>query len=74
MIDRGTPGGLGDTNSFFYDEFPMVEWLEANGYDVSYFTDMDSDRNGADPAAPDLPVSGHDEYWSGNQMANVTAA
>ena len=23
---------------FFYAEYPMIRWLEANGYDVSYFT------------------------------------
>jgi hypothetical protein len=75
LIDRGTPGGLGDTNSFFYDEFPMVQWLEQNGYDTSYFTDMDSDRNGSLIQNHQIFLSvGHDEYWSGNQMANVTAA
>src|SRR6185437_10734063 len=30
----------------FYAEYPMVRWLEANGYNVSYFTSMDADRNG----------------------------
>ena len=25
----------------------MVRWLEANGYDVSYFTGVDSDRRGS---------------------------
>ena len=28
----------------FNAEYPMVRWLEANGYDVSYFTGVDSDR------------------------------
>jgi hypothetical protein len=75
LIDRGTPGGLGDTNSFFYDEFPMVSWLEQNGYDVSYFTDMDADRSGSLILNHQIYMdAGHDEYWSGNQMANVTAA
>jgi methionine-rich copper-binding protein CopC len=75
LIDRGTPGGLGDTNSFFYDEFPMVEWLEQNGYAVSYFTDVDADRNGALILNHQIYMDvGHDEYWSGNQMANITAA
>ena len=32
----------------FNAEYPMVRWLERNGYDVSYFTDVDSDRNGAE--------------------------
>ena len=26
----------------------MVRWLEANGYDVSYFTGVDTDRRGAE--------------------------
>jgi hypothetical protein len=75
LIDRGTTGGLGDTNQFWYDEYPMVRWLEQNGYDVSYFTDMDSDRYGSLIQNHQVFLStGHDEYWSGNQMANVTAA
>ena len=35
----------------------MVRWLERNGYDVSYFTDVDSDRHGVrDPRAQGLHV------------------
>ena len=53
----------------------MVRWLEANGYDVSYFTDVDSDRNGALIKNHQVFMSnGHDEYWSGGQRANVEAA
>ncbi|MCU1465706.1 MAG: hypothetical protein JWM72_1634, partial [Actinomycetia bacterium] len=61
---------------FFNAEFPMVRWLEANGYDVSYVSGIDGDR------APAAQIEqhkvfmsvGHDEYWSGNQRANVEAA
>ncbi len=53
----------------------MVRWLEANGYDVSYFTDVDADRIGAEITEHDAFLSvGHDEYWSGRQRANVEAA
>ena len=31
----------------FNAEYPMVRWLEANGYNVSYTTGIDSDRRGA---------------------------
>ena len=59
----------------FNAEYPMVRWLEANGYDVSYFTDVDSDRNGALIKNHQVFMSnGHDEYWSGGQRANVEAA
>ncbi|HKV64346.1 MAG TPA: DUF4082 domain-containing protein, partial [Candidatus Acidoferrum sp.] len=59
----------------FNAEYPMVRWLEANGYDVTYFTDMDSDRNGSLITQHKVFMSvGHDEYWSGGQRANVEAA
>src|SRR5262250_1732357 len=32
----------------FNAEYPMIRWLEANGYNVSYFTGVDSDRRGAE--------------------------
>ena len=46
----------------------MVRWLERNGYDVSYFTGVDSDRFGAEILEHEAFLSvGHDEYWSGAQ-------
>src|SRR5262249_8147964 len=72
---RGLPGGEGSYNSFFHAEYPMVRWLEANGYNVSYSTDVDSDRRGAEIREHKVYMSvGHDEYWSGGQRANVEAA
>ena len=59
----------------FYAEYPMVRWLEANGYNVSYFTGVDSDRRGAEIREHEVFLSvGHDEYWSAGQRANVEAA
>jgi Domain of unknown function (DUF4082)/Bacterial Ig-like domain/Bacterial Ig domain len=59
----------------FNSEYPMVRWLEANGYDVTYFSGMDTDRNGSLLLQHKVFMSvGHDEYWSGGQRANVEAA
>jgi hypothetical protein len=59
----------------FNAEYPMVRWLERNGYDVSYETGVDSDRFGSLIRNHKVFVSsGHDEYWSGPQRANVEAA
>ena len=59
----------------FNAEYPMVRWLERNGYDVSYFTGVDGDRRGAELREHGAFLSvGHDEYWSGTQRANVEAA
>jgi hypothetical protein len=53
----------------------MVRWLEQNGYDVSYFTGVDAARNGGLIKNHQIYMtSGHDEYWSGPQRANVEAA
>lgn len=59
----------------FNAEYPMIRWLERNGYDVSYFTDVDSDRRGSEILEHKVFLSvGHDEYWSAGQRANVEAA
>jgi hypothetical protein len=60
---------------FFSAEYPMLRWLEANGYDVSYSTGVDTDRNGQLITQHKIFMSvGHDEYWSGGQRAGVEAA
>jgi hypothetical protein len=59
---------------FFSNEYNMLHWLEANGYDVSYFTGVDADRNGSVIIQHRVFMSvGHDEYWSRSQRANVEA-
>jgi Domain of unknown function (DUF4082)/Bacterial Ig-like domain/Bacterial Ig domain len=59
----------------FAAEYPMVRWIERNGYDVSYFTGVDTDRDGSELLEHDAFLSvGHDEYWSAQQRANVEAA
>jgi len=59
----------------FNAEYPMVRWLEANGYDVSYFTGVDSARYGNLLLNHKVFMSvGHDEYWAGVQRTNVEAA
>jgi hypothetical protein len=58
-----------------YAEWPMVKYLEANGYDVSYVAAKDVDTGAALLTNHKLFMStGHDEYWSASQRANVTAA
>ena len=62
-------------NMVFNAEYPCVRWLEANGYDVTYFTGVDSDRRGEEIRKHRLFLSvGHDEYWSLEQRRHVEAA
>ena len=59
----------------FNSEYPMVRWLERNGYDVSYFADVDTHRLGAEILEHRVYLSvGHDEYWSREMRENVKAA
>ena len=59
----------------FNAEYPMVRFLESNGYNVSYFSGIDADRSGALIQNHKTFLSvGHDEYWSAAQRANVEAA
>jgi hypothetical protein len=70
-----TTRGTGAEDAPFNAEYPMVRWLERNGYDVSYFTGVDAARRGAKILNHKTYMSvGHDEYWSGEQRANVEAA
>ena len=59
----------------FNAEYPMVRFLESNGYNVSYFSGVDADRSGALILNHKTFLSvGHDEYWSAAQRTNVEAA
>lgn len=60
---------------FFEREIRMVRWLEREGYDVTYVTNIDTHQK------PDLLLShkaflsvGHDEYWSWQMRSNVERA
>lgn len=60
---------------YLYAEYPMIRWLEANGYDVTYLSSVDTARNGALIKNHRLYLSvGHDEYASGPKRASVEAA
>ncbi len=58
-----------------YAEYPMIRFMEANGYDVSYISGLDTETQGSLLLNHKMFVSsGHDEYWSGNQRSNVESA
>ncbi len=60
---------------FFGPDYPMVRWLEANGYDMSYMAGVDVERTPALVLNHRVLLSvGHDEYWSAGQRASVEAA
>jgi hypothetical protein len=60
---------------YFVFEYPFTYWLEREGYDVTYCSNLDTHRGTAalSRAAGFLSV-GHDEYWTVEMYANVRAA
>ncbi|HEY6507078.1 MAG TPA: N,N-dimethylformamidase beta subunit family domain-containing protein, partial [Vicinamibacterales bacterium] len=75
---RAGGGGSGSSEDWLFNaEYPMVRWLERNGYDVAYTTDvdMDLDPTPVTPALHRVLLSvGHDEYWSAAERAKFEAA
>jgi hypothetical protein len=63
---RGQSSGFGVSNFVFYAEYPMVRWLEANGYNVSYSTGVDTDRSGAEIVEERQELCGH--RWNGRRV------
>ena len=56
-------------------EYPMIRWLERNGYDVTYTSCNDVARHGSKLLNHKVFISvGHDEYWSKSMWDNVVAA
>lgn len=50
---------------FFDWDFPMIRWLEREGYNVTYITDVDAHADAGYLAGRRALLSvGHDEYWS----------
>ncbi|ACL41861.1 conserved hypothetical protein [Pseudarthrobacter chlorophenolicus A6] len=70
-----TAGDAQGQNWLMYAEYPMIRFLEANGYDVSYLSGLDAATRGPLLLNHKSFLSvGHDEYWSAEQRTNVTAA
>jgi hypothetical protein len=66
----------GGNSYLWYAEYQMIQFMEREGYNVSYTDDVDLATQA--PATLEqhktILFSGHDEYWSSSERANVTAA
>lgn len=72
IVDQPLSQGSGE---FLLWEYPLAFWLEREGYDVSYVSNLDTH---ADPAglrrAKGFLSTGHDEYYSLEMFGNLKAA
>src|SRR6266481_1006040 len=72
ILDAPLSTGSGE---FMVWEFPLAYWMEAQGYDVTYISNLDTH---ADPAglarAKGFLSVGHDEYYSTEMYQNLRGA
>jgi uncharacterized repeat protein (TIGR02543 family) len=73
--DGGGSDILFQASGLLRAEYPMLRWLEKNGYDVSYFTALDAERRGSEILGHRVYLSaGRDTAWSSRQRASIEAA
>lgn len=77
-FDRPHNNVFDDLNWVLRTEFPLIYWLERQGYNVTYTEDTAVDRLGSSqlrsPRTKVLAFAGHAEYWTKKQFDKVLAA
>jgi hypothetical protein len=72
VVDAKKTQGSGE---FLLWEYPLAFWMEKEGYDVSYISNVDTHADGAGLLRAKAFISvGHDEYWSREMYDNMLAA
>jgi len=72
VVDAPLSQGSGE---FLLWEFPLAYWMEKEGYDVSYISNVDTHADAAGLLRAKGWISvGHDEYWSRQMYDNMLAA
>ena len=62
-------------NNMLTWEYNMTRWLESQGYDLSYYTNLDVSTNPWQLYSQKIFLSvGHDEYWSMDERNHVQQA
>ena len=72
LVKRPASVGSGE---FLHWEFPLSYWMEQQGYDVSYLSNLDTHKDGPGlQRAKGFISVGHDEYWTREMYDNAIAA
>jgi hypothetical protein len=72
IFDAPLSTGSGE---FLLWEFPIAFWLEQQGYDITYISNLDTHSEAAGLLRAKAILSvGHDEYWSIEMFENLQAA
>lgn len=76
---NGYPAGFepqtNGSGEFLMTEYPLSYWLEKEGYDVTYISNIDTHEDGPGLLRGKVFLSvGHDEYWTPQMFDNVAKA
>jgi hypothetical protein len=75
LLPTGFEPMTNGSGEFFLTEFPLAYWLEREGYDVTYISNVDTHTSGDALQRGRVFLSvGHDEYWTKEMFDNVTKA
>ena len=65
-------GSIDGAGNFIVWDFPLIRWMESQGYDMTYVTDVDLESNTSLLSGHRVFVNtGHDEYYSDNMRATI---
>jgi N,N-dimethylformamidase beta subunit-like, C-terminal/HYDIN/CFA65/VesB-like, Ig-like domain/Cep192 domain 4 len=68
-------GEIDGAGSFMTWDYPMIRWMESQGYDMTYITDVDLESNSNILTGHRVFVNtGHDEYYSDNMRSRIENA
>ncbi len=71
-MDQGSEDGAGNLMDW---DFPMIRWMESQGYNIDYVTDVDLENNPSLLSNHRVFVNtGHDEYYSDNMRNGIKNA
>jgi PKD repeat protein len=74
-FDRPLAEGEEQRNKFWGPDYATVQWMEEQGYDVTYTDDVQTDSAPASLLTHKaIVISGHSEYWSSGSFNNMLAA
>jgi PKD repeat protein len=74
-FDRPLDEGEAQRNRFFGPDDSTVEWLEQQGYDVTYTDDIQTDQSPSSLLNHKvIVIPGHSEYWSAASFNNMLSA
>ncbi|WP_239169999.1 DUF4082 domain-containing protein [Actinoplanes xinjiangensis] len=74
-VSYNRPMRIAGDNAILSSEYPMIQWLERNGYDVSYASNIDVSTKPSLLQDHNVYLSsGHDEYWDQGIWDNVKQA